>query len=291
MDIPGLSVIGDSINPGFKSARALFDNEDIEGIQALAKKQVDAGAAILDFNVGERATEDHAFLREVIGAIQAAVDVPLCFDYPNFEFQEVCLKAYNDSLANGQKPVINSIAETRWEMAELLKVRPARVILMASERMEDGRIVHNQRGEDVHAVAKRMINKLSDAYPMERDDFIVDISIGTLAADTEGLVRMALDGIRLIAEDPDLEGVYISGGLTNLVLMLPKDAVDGSPLKPQLQSAFLTEAIPLGLNMIMCTPWNDYRILPDDNFILQTFREIMQLKGMDALMAVMKLYK
>jgi len=291
MDIQGLSVIGDRINPGFKSTRVLFENEDIEGLQALAKRQVEAGASILDFNVGESASGDHAFLREVIGAIQAAVDVPLCFDYPNFEFQEICLKAYDDSLANGQKPVINSIAETRWEMAELLKIRPARVILMASERIEDGRIVHNQTGEEVHAVAKRMINKLSDAYPMEPEDFIVDISIGTLAADTEGLVRMALDGIKMIADDPDLKGVYTSGGLTNLVLMLPKDAVDGSPLKPQLQSAFLTEAIPLGLSMVMCTPWSDYQILPEDNFILQTFREIMQLRGTDALMAIMKLYR
>ena len=40
-----IALIGERINPGFKSTKALFDNQDIAGIQALAVKQAQAGAS------------------------------------------------------------------------------------------------------------------------------------------------------------------------------------------------------------------------------------------------------
>ena len=45
-------MIGDRINPGFKSTKALLDAEDLAGVQALAVKQVDAGASALDVTIG-----------------------------------------------------------------------------------------------------------------------------------------------------------------------------------------------------------------------------------------------
>ena len=41
-----IKIIGERINPGFKSTKALFDNSDLPGIQALAVKQAEAGRAI-----------------------------------------------------------------------------------------------------------------------------------------------------------------------------------------------------------------------------------------------------
>lgn len=43
--IPGLQIIGERINPGFRSTRQLFETADIAGIQALARRQAAAGAA------------------------------------------------------------------------------------------------------------------------------------------------------------------------------------------------------------------------------------------------------
>jgi cobalamin-dependent methionine synthase I len=138
MAIAGLTIIGERINPGFKSTRALFETQDIAGIQALARRQVEAGAACLNVNIGNHALDDTAFMAEVIRAIQAVVAVPLSFDFPSPAVQEVCLKTYDSNKAGGSKPIINSISETRWEMLELLAIRPARIVLMASERLEDG---------------------------------------------------------------------------------------------------------------------------------------------------------
>ena len=50
-----IRIIGERINPGFKSTKALFDNSDIPGIQALAVKQAEAGASWLNVNIGARA--------------------------------------------------------------------------------------------------------------------------------------------------------------------------------------------------------------------------------------------
>ena len=58
MSIPGLTIIGERINPGFRSTKALFDNEDIGGIQDLAVRQAKAGASYLNVNAGDKAISD-----------------------------------------------------------------------------------------------------------------------------------------------------------------------------------------------------------------------------------------
>ena len=60
-----ITIIGERINPGFKSTKALFDNSDLPGIQALAVRQAEAGASYLNVNIGARALTDPVFLVEV----------------------------------------------------------------------------------------------------------------------------------------------------------------------------------------------------------------------------------
>jgi cobalamin-dependent methionine synthase I len=291
VSIPGLTVIGERINPGFRSTQALFEDEDFPGIQALAVRQARSGASYLNVNAGTKALADPRFMVEVVRAIQAVVDKPLSLDCPDYAVLEAVLQAYDADKAGGAKPIINSISESRWHLAELLRLRPCKVILMSSEQMRDGRMVPNRSGAEVHEVARRKVRKLVDAYGLRNDDFFVDVSIATLAADTEGLIKMALDGIRLVRQDPELAGVHIMGGLSNLPQHLPDKAADGSDLKLQLECAFLTVAMPTGFDTVLGTPWRGYRLLPDDNFVLREFRRIVELRDSDALMAVVELYQ
>jgi 5-methyltetrahydrofolate--homocysteine methyltransferase len=285
-----LNIIGDRINPGFRSSKALFDNSDIEGIQNLAVRQVEAGAYALDVNIGPRALQEKEFMVEVIRALQDVVSVPLAFDSPDIEVQEVCLRTYDDQKANGQKPIVNSIAEPRAEMLELLKIRPFKVILMASERMEDGVGKPNQRAREVYEVTKRMSKKILQTADLTTDDIIVDVSISALATDTKGLTKMALDGIRMISEDPDLEGIHIMGGLTNIGQMLPPKEIDGENLKSLIERAFLTVAMPLGFDTVLITPWHNLSPLPQDNELLRSFKEVIELTGGKALRGIRSLY-
>ncbi|PCI54258.1 MAG: dihydropteroate synthase DHPS [Alphaproteobacteria bacterium] len=286
-----LKIIGERVNPGFRSTKALFDNSDIDGIQLLAKKQQDAGADYININIGSRALTDIGFMADVIKGIQDAVDIPLSFDFPSFDVQKICLETYDQDKAGGQKPIINSISEHREDMMDALSIRPSKVIIMASERLEDGAGKANKKAEEVYGVARRLSERLIDKFNLDRDDIIIDISITTLASDTEGLIRMALDGMALIHNDSDLKGVHMIGGISNVGMMLPKKAVDGSPLKNSIERAFTTLACPQGFDMVLGTPWHDYSPLQEDHFVLNKFKEIIDLKGLDALRALRSLYK
>ncbi|MGC2418928.1 MAG: dihydropteroate synthase [Candidatus Acidiferrales bacterium] len=290
MAIPGVSIIGDRINPGFKTTKALIEAQDVAGLQALAVRQVQAGAWCLDVTVGSRGYTDFQFLTEVIRALQAAVDVPLCFDYPSAAVQEVCLKAYDPAKAKGRKPVVNSLAETRLEMLDLVKICPFQVVLMASERLEEGSAKSNKLTSEVLGVARRMTAKLTQEYGFSRSDILVDVTIHSLISDLEGLTKMALDAIRSIGEDPELKGIHIMGGMTNIGNMLPPLKFDGVSLRQLTENAFLTLAVPLGFDTIMGTPWNDFRLLPDDNVVLQTLKDFNELKGLDAMRRLRKLW-
>jgi 5-methyltetrahydrofolate--homocysteine methyltransferase len=288
---PLFAIIGDRINPGFKSTKALLDAGDMAGMQALAKRQVDSGAVALDFTIGARAKDDPKFLVEVIHAVQAAVAASICFDYPEHEVQEVCLKAYDPHKAGGAKPIINSMAETRWHMTDLLKIRPCKIMLMASERLEDGIGKPNKTAAEIAATAKRAALRLVREHGLALDDIIIDVSISALVADTAGMNREALSAIGLIGADPELKGLHISGGLSNIAQQLPPKAADGSDLKLQLECAFLTLARPLGMDTVLATPWRGFRMLPEDNYVLGVFRQVLLASGTNALRQVRKLYR
>ncbi len=282
-----IEIIGDRINPGFKATHALVEASDLAGLQALAVKQVQAGAAALDFTIGARARSDPKFLVAAIRAVQDAVEVPLCFDYPDPAVQRVCLEAYDPA----RTPIINSLAETRWQMTELLNIRPCRVMVMASERLEANMGRPNKTAAEIASTGKRCALRLMRQHGLAAGDIIVDVSVSALAADTGGLNRAALEAIGQLGSDPELKGIHISGGLTNIGQQLPPKAADGSDLKRQLERAFVTLAAPLGFDTVLGTPWHSFAPLPEDNPVLIQFRQIIRLNGTDVMRAVRKLYR
>lgn len=293
MAIAGLNIIGERINPGFKSSKVLIDNEDIAGIQALAVKQVEKGAMSLNINVGERALTDPEYMAEIIRRVQDVVSVPLSLDFPNSEVQEVCLKAYDLKKSNGALPIVNSISELRWDMLDLLKICPFRAILMASEREENGQRVANKTAEEVYETTVRMTEKMmgNPYQTLSLDDLIIDVSVGPVGADTEGLTKMAIEAIQMIGADTALKGLHMSVGLSNISIMLPKEATDGSLLKPQIESAFLTATVPYGLNTIIGTAGRNYEMLADENIVMKGFAEAMDLGGFDSIMRIQEIYQ
>ncbi|MCC2099803.1 MAG: hypothetical protein KDJ12_01580, partial [Hyphomicrobiales bacterium] len=103
--------------------------------------------------------------------------------------------------------------------------------------------------------------------------------------------RATLDAIGMIGADPDLKGVHMMGGLSNIGQQMPAKAADGSDLKHTLECAFLTIANPRGFDTVLGTPWRGYHALPDDNYVLQAYRNFLEQSGSNALRAVRKFYK
>lgn len=290
-----ITIIGERINPGFKSTKALFDNEDIPGIQALAVRQAQAGASYLNVNIGARALTDPQFMAEVIRAIQAVVTVPLSFDFPSLQVQEICMKCYDVARSGGKLPLVNSITEHRWDLMELARHFKFRVILMASERVEqvDGAPVakSNKAADEIYSTARRAALRLCREYGMQMGDIFVDMSVSAIIADTEGLNRGTLDAVGRIGADPDLRGIHMMGGLSNIGQQMPPKAVDGSDLKHSLENAFLTLAVPRGFDTVLGTPWRYYEPLAEDNYVLKAYQNFLEQSGSNALRAVRKFYR
>lgn len=287
-----IRIIGERINPGFKSTKRLFEESDLPGIQALAVKQAEAGAAYLNVNIGARALTDTGFMAEAIRAIQEVVTIPLSFDFPSKAVQSVCLAAYDRKRAGGAMPIVNSITEHRWDLMDLYGEHgPFKVILMASERVEDGVAKGNKTAEEVYQTARRGALRLVKDHGMSLDDVFVDMSVSAIIADTAGLNRATLDAVKAIGGDPELKGIHMMGGLSNIGQQMPPKAVDGSDLKHALECAFLTLAVPHGFDTVLGTPWRSYAPLPEDSYVLQAYRTFLEQSGSNALRAVRKFYK
>lgn len=288
MAIPGLTIIGESINDSVPSTKALFDAGDLEGIVALAKSQVEGGAAYIDVNVGSRGPE---LMAEVVRRVQGAIDKPLSIDTPDPVLARAGLTTYSPERAGGQKPILNSITVSREEMWELYALQPFCPILLCTEILVDGRPQAARTAEQTYEAAKSLVAEARRRCPgIPNSDLIIDPGIAPIASDTEGNLKRLLGAMELIHNDPDLAGVHMSVGLSNFTVMLPPKRKDGSPVKSALESAFLTKAIPLGLDMIIGSVKRKYELLPPDHPAMQCLDAVLQAAGFEAIMAVRKFY-
>ncbi|MCK6487425.1 MAG: dihydropteroate synthase [Planctomycetes bacterium] len=294
MPFPGLTIIGERINPGFASSKRLLDARDVGQLQELARTQVAKGAALVNVNGGTEGERDPAWVAQLVQAVQAVVTVPLSIDSPSAAVQERALRAYDPARSGGRGPILNSVTENRWDLLALRNLVPggAQVLFMASERLEGGQAVPNRSGAEVHETARRMAARARAEQGMANHDIILDVSVAPLATDTEGLARMAVEAIRLIGADPDLRGVHLSVGLSNIGIMLPKVEVGGIPIGLALECAFLTLCVPAGLDMSLATAGRDYRVLPDGHPALEAFKECVAAEdGFESLGIVKQLYR
>jgi cobalamin-dependent methionine synthase I len=288
MAIPGLTIIGESINDSVPSTKKLFEAGDIDGILELARSQDEKGAAYIDVNVGPRSPD---FMAELVRKIQQVTAKPLSIDTPDPEIARAGLDAYDLDRTGGKKPVLNSISPLRVAMFELTAVQPFRPILLISERMENGASRPCHTAEETYAAAKALIAAARSAKPsIPNDDCIFDPGIAPLGSDMEGNLARLVTGMELIHNDPDFAGVHVSVGLSNFTVMLPPKRADGSPVKGPLESAFLTKARPLGLDTVIGSVKRDYNLLPPDHPAVQCLEDCIRHPGFDAIMRVREFY-
>lgn len=286
--ITGLSIIGESINDSVPSTKELLDKNDINGLQKLAVFQSERGASYLDVNIGRR---DPSFIAELVPALQEVTSTPLCLDSPNIEILKHGLNAYKAEKANGFKPIINSISELRIEVLELLKIQPFKLILLSSERKEGESSAPNLSAEDIYKSAKYLYKKAcSPPYCMHKDDLIIDPGIAPLATDFEGATQRTIFSMALISTDSELKGTSMSVGLSNFSIMLPAKRKSGGLVKTPLENAFITMAMPLGLNMIIGSVKKKYQLLSEDDEALKTLKDFLAIGDYEAIERLQKFY-
>lgn len=285
MSIPGLTIIGESINDSVPSTHTLFEENNMDGIIDLAKFQAEKGAAYIDVNVGPRSP---GFMAEVVKKIQKHISLPLAIDTPDPEIAAAGLEAYNAEHVGDQKPILNSISEARLEMFDIYAKQPFIPILLITEGKNNyGEMVMHKTADEVYATAKKMLSiARKHIAQVTNDQIILDPGIMPIGSDSKGDFKRLMGAMTLIHQDKDLAGVNMSVGLSNFTQMLPSKKADGSPVKSPLESAFLTLAMPMGLNTIIGSVKRKYSLLPDDDPAMQCLKDVLKLEGIEVIMRV-----
>jgi cobalamin-dependent methionine synthase I len=286
MAIQGLTIIGESINDSVPSTKKLFDADDVAGLLGLAKSQDQGGAAYIDVNVGPRSPE---FMADMVRRVQGVTAKPLSIDSPDVETVRAGLAAYDPAKAGGQKPILNSITALRMAMFDLYPSQPFRPILLVSEQVIDGRSRPCHTPEETYNAAKTLL-AAAKQHGILPGDCIFDPGIAPIGSDAEGNLKRLMAALSLIHADPAMAGVHMSVGLSNFTVMLPPKRADGSPVKGPLESAFLTKAMPLGLDTVIGSVKRQYNILPSEHPAMKCLEDCLKLDGFEAIMRVREFY-
>jgi len=221
-------LIGERINPtGRKKLAEALQTGNLEVVCQDALAQVQAGADILDVNVGAAGVDEVALLPRAVEAVMDTVNVPLCLDSAKPEALEAALKVYKG------KPLINSVTGEESSLAivlPLVKKFGAAVIGLLQD--EEG--VPNNAERRV-AVAHKIVERAT-ALGIPAEDVIIDCLALTVSADTSaGLVT--LETIRRVKSEL---GVNMTLGMSNVSFGLPD--------RHLVSSVFLSMAIAAGVN-------------------------------------------
>jgi len=288
MAIDGLTIIAEAINDSVPSTHELFEANNVDGLLELARVQDQRGAGYIDVNVGPRRPE---FMAELVDKIQRITAKPLAIDTPDPEIARAGLEAYDRQRAGGAKPILNSITSLRDEMFDLHALQPFKPILLVSEHEVDGHSKPCRTAEETYQAAKHLVGTFRrKCEDTTNDDCIIDPGIAPIGSDTEGNVHRLIAAMELIHGDAELAGVHASVGLSNFTVMLPPKRADGSPVKSPLESAFITKAMPLGLDMVIGSVKRKYQLLGPDHPAMVCLEDCLKLDGFDVLMRVREFY-
>ena len=206
----------------------------------------------------------------MIPAIQEVCSVPIAFDNPSVDYHIEALKHYDREKSG--PPILNSVAASRErldEMIALAKEYDTLVIIMASEKfLEDGS-GQCQSGQEVYDAAKDFARRLREQAGRTNDQLIVDPGLAPVGADTYGLVNMGLDAMKLIRQDSELDGIHISVGLTNFSFGTPRE------IRENLENAYLTLGMEVGLDFVLGNPEKELRTVADDDETLRVVKEAL----------------
>ncbi len=226
-------IIGERINPtGKKLFKEALRNSDIDYILDVGLKQVDAGAHVLDVNVGLPEIDECKMMEKVIVSLQTVTDLPLQIDTTNIAAMERAIRIYNG------KPMINSVNGKQESMEAVFPlVKKYGGLVVALTLDENG--IPATASERVK-IAEKIYAKAAE-YDIAKKDIIVDTLAMTISTDSSGAV-CTLDALEQISK---------RGGLTSLGV---SNVSFGLPAREMINSIFFTMALGKGLSGAIINP-------------------------------------
>jgi len=224
-------LIGERINPtGKKKLAESLKAGDLEIVRREALAQVQAGADILDVNVGTFGVDEVALLPQAVQAVLDTVDVPLCIDSNNPAALEAAIRIYRG------KPLINSVTGEEHSLARVLplaKEYKAAVIGL----VQDDAGIPRDAGRRV-SIARKIVER-AEAVGIDREDIIIDCLAFAVGADSSSGLA-AMEAIRAIKAEL---GVNMTLGASNVSFGLPDRELINGAFVAMLIAAGITSLI------------------------------------------------
>lgn len=233
-------VIGERINPTGKKLfkQALIDN-DIDYILNQAISQVNAGADILDVNVGLPEIDEKEMMVKVVKALQSVVDVPLQIDSTKPDVLEAALRIYNG------KPIVNSVNGEEKSLNTVLPIVKKYGASVIGLTLDKDGIPKTAEGR--FEIAKKIVER-AKALGISPKDVYIDCLTLTVSAEQEGC-RETLKALHRVKTEL---GCKTCLGVSNISFGLPN--------RKLVNHIFLTMALEEGLDLPIINP-NDEEMM------------------------------
>ena len=246
-------IIGERINPtGKKRLKQALLTGDTAYVFEQAVSQADAGADVLDVNVGLPELDEAKVLPETVQALQTITNLPLQIDTSDVTAMENALRLYNG------KPLINSVNGKQSSMEAVFPLAKKYGGVVVCLTLDENGIPDTAEGRI--RIAEKLI-KTAASYGIPKKDLIIDALTLTVStgADNAQVTLDALDYIR------HKLGVHTVLGVSNISF--------GLPARENINTAFFTMAMQRGLSAGIINPQSEK--------MMQAYYSFCALNGMD----------
>ena len=246
-------LIGERINPtGKKRFKQALLEGDMEYILNEGLTQQEAGAHILDVNVGLPGIDETAVLTDAVCRLQTVCDLPLQIDTADPAAMESALRRYNG------KALINSVNGKAESMATVFPLMKQYGGVAVALTLDEEGIPATAEGRI--AIAQRILDTAA-TYGIDKKDIVFDTLTMTVSADPHA-AAVTLASMKYIREKM---GCHTSLGVSNVSFGLPnRDAVN---------STFFALAMENGLSAAIMNPHSPA--------MMQTYYTYRALRGLD----------
>ncbi len=227
-------VVGERLNPTGKKrfAQALLES-DFEHIEKVAIEEEEAGADILDVNVGVPGADEVELMVKTVKAVQGIVSLPLQIDSSNPRAIEAGLRVCNG------RAIVNSVNADEEKLAQILPIAKKYGAAVVGLTMDEGGLPNSC--EERVEFAKKILDA-AQSYGLKKEDVIIDCLTLTVSAQQDQ-AKETLEAVRRVSKEL---GLHTTLGVSNISF--------GLPARKQINESFLTQAMHCGLDLPIMNP-------------------------------------
>lgn len=227
-------VVGERLNPtGKKRFQQALREQDMDYILAQAVAQADAGADILDVNVGLPQIDEPALMERTVDALQGVCDIPLQLDSSDPAALERGLRHYcGKALVNS----VNGDPKVLERVLPIVKKYGAAVIGLCVDHTGVP-----ESAEARLAIARRIV-EAAEKHGIPREDIVIDCLVLTVSAQQEQAIE-TLKALTMVKQELGVKTIL---GVSNISF--------GLPSRDRINGVFLAMAIAKGLDLAIVNP-------------------------------------